>query len=479
MKISVSTQKKWAISPYMNMQFMEPLSATDSSVDAGWDYVHDCWRPELIDLVKSLAPGMVRWGGCFASYYHWKEAVGPQSRRKPMLNLCWDGVYSNAVGTAEIVAFCRRTGADPLLVFNMESDGRMWWAHPKAGEDRFGTAEEAAAWVRYCNDPDDRLRISHGYKEPFGVKWWQIGNETSYEPGYGLDKAGEVTARFAAAAHEADPSLRLIAWGDSGWAPKMCEMVGEDVDCIAFHHHFGSGLPDSQLFGTEYRKDPARTWAHMMHAHHSLAEKISEMRAQVEPYHKKLAMTEGHFALKGRNRCEVLSSWMAGAAYARCHNVLMRNTDILEIATLADFFGNRWQVNAILIPTPARSGKPYLQPVGQVMRLFGRHCGEYLADVRAEDGVDAVASVSDGKAYLHLVNTRLDRSVPLEIELDRSAATNFTVHVITPEDPAQEITELCAGCFEPRTETVTEGRYSLPPASVAVIEIDRESGKRR
>ncbi|MBO4297177.1 MAG: alpha-L-arabinofuranosidase [Clostridia bacterium] len=473
MKICVSTQGKWKISPYLNMQFMEPLSATDSSVDAGWDYLRGCWREDLIETVRSLAPGMVRWGGCFASYYHWREAVGSLSERKAMLNLCWDGIYSNAVGTREVVDFCRLVGAEPLMVLNMESDGRMKWAYPRPGENRFGTAEEAAAWIRYCNDPDDALRNSHDPRGPYNVRWWQIGNETSYDPnGYALDQACETTRRFAQAARQADPGVRLIAWGDSGWAEKMSEATGDMVSHIAFHCHYGSALPRSPLSDAEYRRDPARTWEHLMTAPAILDAKIQEMRSQVQPFGKRLAMTEGHFALRGRNRCDVLSSWMAGAAYARNHNVILRHSDILDIATMADFFGNRWQVNAILIPTPHGVSGPYLQPVGHVMRLFGAYCGDFIADLKNESPADAVASVKGRKAFLHLVNPSMDAALPLEIELDGGAIRRMTIHEIAPEDPALEITPQNPDCFDAATREAENHRYRLPPAAVSVLEID-------
>lgn len=36
-------------------------------------------------------------------------------------------------------------------------------------------------WVEYCNGTLDtyyaNLRRSHGYEEPFGVKFWGLGNE--------------------------------------------------------------------------------------------------------------------------------------------------------------------------------------------------------------------------------------------------------------------------------------------------------------
>ena len=473
MELDISTAGKWRISPYLTMQFMEPLGNADSSVDAGWDHLNSCWREELLDTVRDLQPGMVRWGGCFASYYHWQEGVGPLNERKPMLNLCWDGIYNNQVGTKEFAGFCRAVHAEPLLVFNMESDGRMHWAYPKPGMDRFGTAEEAAAWVRYCNDPDDPLRKAHDPSGPYNVRWWQIGNETSYDKnGYGKEKAAETTLRFAKAARNADPGISLIAWGDSGWAETMCETLGDTVSHIAFHCHYGSGLPDSPLSDTEYRRNPARTFAHLMSVPEILDRKLQETRGQTAPYGKRLAMTEGHFALPGRNRCDVLSSWMAGTAYARIFNVILRHSDVLDIATMADFFGNRWQVNAILIPTPHGSGKPYLQPVGQVMRLFGKYAGERYAEVKTDGGADVTAGIKEDHIYVHAVNPRMDKALPLSVSLDgRPYAGSMTVHMIAPEDPAMEVTPQNAGCFDPVTTTVNGNEIVLPPAAAAVIEL--------
>lgn len=477
MRISISTGEISKVSKYMYMQFMEPLGTADSSVDAAWDYLRGCWRPEVVELTKRLAPGMLRFGGCFASYYHWREAVGPMSERRAMYNLCWDGMYPNHVGTAEFIDLCRQTGAEPLPVVNMESDGRMHWAYPLPGEDRFGTAEEAAAWVSYCNDPDNEMRVRHGAEKPYGVKWWQIGNETSYDAlGYGLEQAAQATGRFARAMRAADPSVKLIGWGDdgksengSGWAARMAE---EDVDLIAFHHHFDSGLPDSPLYGTEYRRDPQKTWDHLMHAHVSLREHIEALRGQMRASGKKLAMTEGHFALPGRNRCEVLSSWMAGVSYARCLNEQLRASDILEIATMADFCGNRWQVNAMMIPTPFTGAeKPYLQPVGQVMRLFGTHTGESLCSVEECGDLDVTATRTADTLYLHIVNTSLSETKRAEIFADGRAAKEMRVHMISTSDPTEEITGLCPDLFEPRSYTAEGGVLLLPPACVCAVEI--------
>ena len=471
--LQISTQEGHKISPYLYMQFMEPLGVCDSSVDAAWDFVREDWHPALIDTVRHLAPTMVRFGGCFASYYHWQEAVGPYRRRIPMINYCWGGMHANHVGTHEVVDFCRRVEAEPLMVVNMESDGRMHWAHPENGENRFGTAEEAAAWVAYCNDPDHPLRREHGIAAPYGIRYWQIGNETSYDArGYDAAKCAEVTARFARQMRAVDPSLRLIGWGDKSktddsWCRRMSETEG--IDLIAFHHHFGSGLPDSPLRGTRYRDDVARTWEHLMNAHRSMDEHIRRMRADCGG--KRLAMTEGHFALPGRNRCEVLSSWGAGVAYARCHNVIMRHSDILDIATMADFFGTVWQVNAILIPNSQPGKTPYLQPVGEVMRLFRHHQGQRALDAVCSDPViDAVASRTGNVVFLHLVNTDMTSTRHLRLDLGGAEVASARMWVIAAR-PELEITADAPGCFEV-CECVVEGDVvGLPPAAVAAVEV--------
>ena len=469
--LHISDKEKHEISPYLYMQFMEPLGVADASVDAAWDFVKNDWNPLVIDKVRELAPTMIRFGGTMIDHYHWEEAVGPT--RTPMINYCWGGIYHNQVGTHEIVDFCRKVNAEPLIVVNMESDGFQNWAYPQAGVCRKGTAQEAAEWVSYCNDSDNELRKSHGIEKPYGVKYWQIGNETSYyireNTGFDVDGCYEVTNRYAEAMRKADPNIKLIGWGDrnykkENWIKKMSRVEG--VDLLAFHHHFGPGDKTSPLRSTKYREDMERTWQYLMDAHKTLDEHICELREDLGD--KRLAMTEGHFALPGRNRNEVLSSWGAGVAYARCLNVIMRHSDVLDIATMADFFGNVWQVNAVMIPAPVPFyGVPYLQPVGSVMSLFGKYQGKYALDCTCEGDVDVVASKTDKKIYLHIANTDMKNSQHLSLNLGKKAM----MHVIAA-DPKTEITPDNLDVFAVEDKAIDPRDFVLPPAAVAAIEIE-------
>ena len=461
-----------AISPYLYMQFMEPLGVTDSSVAAAWDDAHECWRTDVVEVTRRLAPPLIRWGGILSAYYRWREAVGPRDRRKPMLNLHWGGVETNQVGTHEFVDFCRQVGADPFFCVNFESEGSPKWQRTPQGDVRSAGPEEAAEWVDYCNNPSSTERQRNGAPDPLNVRLWQIGNETSYgKDRFDVDTAARRTVAFAKAMRTVDPSIALIGWGDDGWVTRMLEIAGEHLQYIAFHHHFKSGLPDSPLQGTLYRNDPDLTWHHLMHAWKSLDAQLSMMRENIKGHDVRLAMTEGHFALPGRNRCEVLSTWAAGVANARVLNVQARHADILGISTLADFCGTRWQTNALMIPVPR--GQAFMMPVAGVMNLPRHHVGERAAVVEGVPvSLDVTASRTDKRIFLHVVNTERSRSISARLAVSgmKIAAGRLFTHATEPEF---EVMEDTPGVLEPVEQTLAEGgRWTFPAASVTAIELD-------
>ena len=480
--ILIDPSPQFELSPHLYMQFMEPLGVTDTSVEAGWDFRNDCWRPDLIEATRELAPPMVRWGGCFLSYYRWREAVGPRTKRVPIFNQCWDGVETNQIGTHEFIDFCQQTNAEPLICVNLEGDGKVAWKKDPRGRLRTGSAREAAEWVDYCNNPDNPDRRRHGAKAPYNVKFWQLGNETSYgEQGkncFDCDSAIHHTLSFAKAMRRKDPSIQLLAWGDSGWAPRMIEEAGEHFEYISFHHHFNSGLKNSPLTTNEYRANPEKTWRHLMNAWKSTDHSIRKMRAEVAGSGKFLAMTESHFALRGRNRCEVLATWAAGVANARILNVHERHGDLLKIATLADFCGNRWFVNALMIPTPHWNLKTYLMPVARVMELYRKHSGTgYCATHHTPKGLDITASRLGSKLFLHVVNTEMEKAVKADFSIPGFEITKARVFEIC-DDPMREIDE-----FQPRLFSAVEkeipalSSWKFPAASVSAVELTLRAQK--
>lgn len=479
--LEVDPAPRFELSPYLYMQFMEPLGATDSSVEAAWDHDRQDWREDVIAATQDLAPAMVRWGGIYTDYYRWREGVGPRGQREPMRNLLWGGIESNQVGTAEFVAFCRKVGAEPLICVNFESDGRRRFMEA-SGSVRTGNAGEAADWVAYCNQPANQERASHGSPAPHSVRFWQIGNETAYDSnGFDLDTARRKTVEFATAMRRSDPSIRLIGWGEGrrgkspeNWAKGMMEAAGEHLQYLAFHHMFN---PDSReapvLEFARFREDPARTWDQLMRAWKIHEEKIQWMREQVQGYDIPLAMTECHYSIPGRNRCEVLSTWAAGVSYARLLNLHQRHGDILKIATAADFCGTRWQVNAVMIPMPRFRGEAFLMPVAHVMRLYRRHGGEKFIEVRRVPAdLDVTASRTGGRVWLHVANTNRTRTVTAAIRVAGSVLRGGKVYEIVA-DPMVEIDRNNVDLLRPREKPLPDhGGWVFPAASVSAVECE-------
>jgi alpha-L-arabinofuranosidase len=456
------------------MQFMEPLGATDGSVEAAWDHGTDRWRDDVLSVTRDLAPTMMRWGGIFVDFYRWREGVGPRSQRPAMLNLLWGGVESNQVGTNEFVDLCRAVGAEPLICVNFESDGRR--PYMKANDSvRTADAKEAAAWVAYCNDPRNAERQAHGTAAPLVVRHWQIGNETSYDKnGFDLETAARKTVEFAKAMRSADSNIRLIAWGDSDWAGRMADVAGEHVHYLAFHHMFD---PDSRerpvLRGELYRRDPDATWAQLMNAWQAHDTKIRRVRDSLGSRQVPLALTECHFTIPGRDRGDVLSTWAAGVSYSRILNNHQRHGDVLKIATAADFCGTRWQNNAVMIPVPKGSGRAYLQPVARVMQLYRHHVGTHAIKIsRIPQGLDVVASRRDDTLFLHVANTQRARPVTAALQVPGNTILRGRVFEIV-EDSTVELSYLNSGDVMKTIEKpMSAGAvWEFPAASVSAVEL--------
>jgi hypothetical protein len=452
-------------------------------VEAAWDHIENRWREDVVETTRALGPTMLRWGGIYCDYYRWREGVGPREKRPMMRNLLWGGVESNQVGTAEFVEFSRAIGADPLMCVNFESDGRERYKHD-GFTVRTGDAAEAAEWVAYCNQENHEERAAHGFPAPLRIPYWQIGNETSYDArGFTLEQAAPKTVQFAKAMRAADPTIKLIGWGgdDRGsrrrgqplknWTAGIAEAAGEHLDYLAFHHMFNPDDPDNPgLAWGKFREDPARTWELLMDAHKAHDRKIREARQRLGSHKLPLAMTECHFSIGGRNRCEVLSTWAAGVSYARMLHAQERHGDVLKIATAADFCGTRWHNNAVMIPVPKGRGNAFLMPVASVMKLYRHHIGEQAVDVKAPGSLDVTASRTGDRYFLHVANTSRSSAVATRLFIAGKPAAGKVFEIAA--DPMVEIRLNNADALEGVEKTVpTSGEWTFPAASVSAIEL--------
>jgi len=195
------------------------------------------FRPDLVKAVADLRPPIIRWpGGCFASSYQWKQGIGPQHKRLAHPREIWGDLDVYSFGTDEFVALCRRVGAEPLIVINI---GTPNWNADAATHDYL---RDALDWIEYCNGPASskwgKVRAANGHGEPYGVKYWEIDNETWH---MGAEKYAAAVRRFASAMRKKDPSITLLACGsggfNQGWNRAVIEQSGGHFDYISIHHY--------------------------------------------------------------------------------------------------------------------------------------------------------------------------------------------------------------------------------------------------
>jgi alpha-L-arabinofuranosidase len=476
--VVINPKPLFEISPHLYMQFMEPLGVTDSSVEAAWDYERDDWRDDFVKTTRDLAPGMMRFGGLLSRYYKWREGVGPAEKRPPFRNYVWGGKETHRVGTHEFVDFCQRVGAEPMYCVNFLSDGEKRYTKTREG-NRAGDAREAADWVSYANDPDHAGRKRNGAAQPFNLKFWQLGNESSYgDKVFKKEESIAATIDFAKAMRERDASLKLIGWGDSGWAGDLIDRAGEHIDFVAVHMMGQRPMErDTALRGNRYQSDPERAWNELMALIKPRIEtKLVELEEALAKHKSKhgIAITEGHLSLDPHNSNAILTEWLTGVYHARVMNLYQRHGANVKISTAADFNGNRWTTNALLLQVPR--GVSYLLPAGAVMRLFKRHNGAHGVAVKSSPNhLDIAASRTDNKIFLHVANMNYSGATEASFSVDGFVVTGGRVLEISPENPRQEISPINPDVFKPREHILAKGdsmKWRFPARSVSVVELD-------
>jgi len=188
------------------------------------DNVYGWHRWALDEAAWKVNPSIIRWpGGCFASFYHWRDGIGKRSDRSPKQSDFWGGLYDNDVGTAEYIRFCRLANAEPFICVNVLT----------------AAPQEAADWVAYCNapatNPIGALRRRDGFEKPFAVKYWELDNEPFRK--YGPMQYARRCVEFCKAMKKVDPTIKIVmpVYGNHYHTNmgKMLEIAGSYIDLVA------------------------------------------------------------------------------------------------------------------------------------------------------------------------------------------------------------------------------------------------------
>ncbi|GAB6882037.1 alpha-L-arabinofuranosidase C-terminal domain-containing protein [Halopiger thermotolerans] len=457
----------------------------------------DGFREDTVSLLEDLELPVLRWpGGCFADDYHWEDGVGPQEERPRRRNLFWaqgpeeKPEEPNSFGTDEFLELCERIGTEPYLAANVGS----------------GSPQEAANWVEYCNyDGDTELadrRRENGREEPYGVKYWGLGNENW---GCGGQMSPEQYAReyrrYATYVGTQsnlmfDHDLELIACGFEGheWNRRFLEEINESpwgaefpLDHLTLHHYYGRGTNVAEADDEKYDR--------------MLADAL-EMERHIE----RMAGAINAVATT-RDIGVIIDEWGTWHPEATADNGLEQEGtvfDALSAAAVLDIFNNNSDVvtmtniaqtvNVLQCLVETDEDDAWARPTYRVFDLYAPHKGNEAVrtsvDTPTREVVDdesdrelplvgASASVGDDATYVTLTNLDCRSEQTIELSLEGTELNEGDIAgeiLFAGQEPDYAVTKHNADEFAADELAVpADGsaiEVELPPATVAAVSIE-------
>jgi len=238
-------------------------------------------RPAMVNAVAGLGLRALRFpSGLYSNCYDWRLAVGPLARRRNNWNNfsasgptgCYSWMDGDGFGTDEFMSLVARISqlegqkVEPIITVNICStslggtcgDGGYppICPHPNNPDVAVGCpgALLAAHWVEYLNGATSTMfggaRAKFGHSAPYGVHWFEIGNETQISETPAAPHYSDVLRTYVRAMRAVDPGIGIIAQGTCicptlPLVPlreaTLMATVGSDIDAIAPHVYQDEG----------------------------------------------------------------------------------------------------------------------------------------------------------------------------------------------------------------------------------------------
>jgi alpha-N-arabinofuranosidase len=406
------------------------------------------FRTDVLALLRELRLGVLRWpGGNFVSNYHWTDGIGPRAARPRRPELAWGGEEPNTFGTDEFLAYCAELGTEPYICLNMGT----------------GTLAEALAWVVYCNSARNTdwaaRRRANGRDEPYGVRYWALGNEM-----YGPWQVGQLTAeeyvreatRWARAIRMLDPEARLVACGETGlteWDAIVAQGLAGLVDYYSIHIYTGSADYWTNVLQPHQAERAIRTTAALIDRAAYLQGLDRGPAIAYDEWNVWYRTVPGGHGPQDTSREDLAERYSHhdALAVATYLNIFVRNCASVRMANLAQM------VNAIA-PIVTTADAAAVQPIYYPFLLHARAALDAAADVHVDGPVispelppgasrwphriadlgpfslvDAAASVSAdrGRIAVTLVNRGLDAATARLVLRDFAFAGPAAVTTVT------------------------------------------------
>ena len=351
------------------------------------------------------------------------------------------------------------------------------------------------------------LRKKHGHPEPYGIKFWSLGNEMDGFWQMGHLSAGDYAKKAREAAKlmkRTDPDILLVAAGSSNYRPHadpnewnetILDELKDVVDYIAIHIYVGNPGDDySQFMATpvvlEQRTELLKGMINRAMSEADRGDRDPIYIAWDE--HNVWYRARRGAASRGTNALEERYNLEDALVIAGILNVFVRNADVVKIANMA-------QLVNVIAPMFTNETGLFKQTIYYPLQLFSEHMrgtaldvfvdsptydtGEFnigLGDaertttLRGVPYLDVSAAIDGDEINIAVVNRHRDNPITTEIVLQEGRfAGEITVYEVNGPDIKSE-----NDFGEVRVSTVVkpsmsaEGNsltYSFPPHAVTLL----------
>jgi len=395
------------------------------------------WRSDVVEAVKAAKPGIIRFGGSSLIYYDWRKGIGPRERRAPFVNMPWNNTEENDVGLDEFLRFSELVEAQPLICVNSNS------SPPK----------DVADQVEYTNGPVDsqygRLRAENGHPEPYGVRFWQIGNEQCGGP------YERILPEYISAMKRGDPSIKLLA---SYPSESIINALSSDLDFVCPHFY----APDI----ASSRRETERL--------------RSLIAASPRNPGLKLGVTEWNHTARdwGEGRAW-LQTLYNGIFVARMFNHFQRNGDFIHIANRSNLVNSCYSGSIQTTATDI-----YFTPAYYVQKLYATASGQVAVKIEADAGELDISGTMDrdSSRFMVWVVNPLSKAIESTVSLEEiGVPASVRLLAITGADPTAVNSFEEKGHVAPFEEAVRPAptlRLEFPAYSVTGMEFTMDGACR-
>jgi alpha-N-arabinofuranosidase len=472
------------IDPRIFGQFMERPSWSDEiGPEAALIPGTNTLRPDARDLIRNMQIPIVRFpGGTDVEHTNWLDMIDNVPGRpggRPVTIGHTGKPITNNFGYDEFLRLCEELAMAPLLVVNFR-DGLLAEDGPEKA------ARHAAKLVAYCNADADadlpadfaawpRIRAKNGHPAPYRVKYIQIGNETwGYSRRLKISDDRYIAALnvYIQAIHAIDASVRIIVDGKpDDRAGRVHQQLGDRISYFAVHHYQPSQM--NEIRRGDQNVDIENLTAQDIWYNWVSVPRFDSEGQSVFPKRKciqarkmgyKIALTEwnwnGWWARNWRTRSgepirertPLDSLFAKGIGAAGILHAIMRQGDVVEIATQSMLIGDGWDIHAIYADRKGRT-PPYMLPTGQTTMLYSKYHGRDRLEIDVSNMayykqpyrmgkihpaahvayLDVLATRNENRLYLHTINRHFGHALSVQIDiaaLDMQPATNGTLHIL-------------------------------------------------